>query len=54
MEVNGKSIEELGFEASKKGCFKAWESLRETIKTEKNMSINDASEMALKELLSKN
>jgi hypothetical protein len=50
MEVNGKIIEELGFEASKKGFFQEWQSLTDVLKKEKNISVSEASEIAFSKL----
>lgn len=53
MEVNGKVLEELGFEASRMGFFQEWQSLTDLIKKEKDISVNDASEIAFNKLLAK-
>ena len=53
MEVNGKVLEELGFEASKMGFFQEWQSLIEELKTERNLSVNEASEIAFNMLFVK-
>ncbi|WP_159427039.1 hypothetical protein [Formosa haliotis] len=53
MEINGKRIEELGFEASKKGFYNEWNALINALKLEQRMSCNEASEMAFNKLLSK-
>jgi hypothetical protein len=54
MEVNGKSIEELGFEASKMGFFQEWQSLTEVFRVENKISLNEASEIAFNKLSSDN
>lgn len=53
MEINGKRIEELGFEASKKGFFEEWRTLISLLIEENKISLNEASEIAFKRLLSK-
>lgn len=53
MEINGKRIEELGFEASKQGFFQEWRSLTNTLVKDNNISLNEASELAFNQLLSK-
>ncbi|MCG9792313.1 Fe(2+)-trafficking protein [Flavobacterium algicola] len=53
MEINGKRIEELGFEASKMGFFQEWRSLTNLLINENRISLNEASEQAFKKLLSK-
>ncbi|WPR71150.1 hypothetical protein SLW70_14575 [Flavobacterium sp. NG2] len=53
MEINGKRIEELGFEASKKGFFQEWRTLTKVLIKENKISLNEASEIAFKKLLSK-
>ena len=50
MEINGKVLEELGFEASKMGFFQEWQSLIEELKIERNLSVNEASEIAFNRL----
>ena len=50
MEINGKVLEELGFEASKMGFFQEWQTLIEELKTERNLSVNEASEIAFNRL----
>lgn len=53
MEINGKRIEELGFKAAKLGLFDEWRSLTNLLIKEKKISINEASEMAFKQLKDK-
>lgn len=53
MEINGKRIEELGFEASKMGFFQEWRSLTSLLIEENKISLNEASEIAFKKLLLK-
>ena len=53
MEINGKRIEELGFEASKMGFFQEWRSLTNSLIKENKISLNEASEIAFKKLLLK-
>ncbi|MDO7172438.1 hypothetical protein [Mariniflexile sp. AS56] len=52
MEIIGKSIEELGFKASKKGFFMEWKSLTDEFKIGDKISLNEASELAFNKLLS--
>ena len=53
MEINGKRIEELGFEASKRGFFQQWRTLTNLLIKENNVSLNEASEMAFNKLKAK-
>tara|TARA_R110002074_G_scaffold349072_1_gene519539 strand:+ start:129 stop:296 length:168 start_codon:yes stop_codon:yes gene_type:complete len=53
MEINGKSLEELGFEASKLGFFQEWRPLTDELKKENDISLNEASEIAFSKLLTK-
>lgn len=54
MVINGKRIEKLGFKASKMGFFQEWRDLTSLLIKEEKISINEASEIAFKRLLSKN
>ncbi|MDO6597920.1 hypothetical protein Q4512_13420 [Oceanihabitans sp. 2_MG-2023] len=49
--MNGKIIEEFGFKASKMGFFQEWQSLVDVLKKEKDISVNEASEIAFQRLL---
>ena len=50
MEINGKRIEELGFKASKKGFYNEWKSMINVLKTENDVTLNEASEAAFNKL----
>lgn len=50
MELNGRQLEELGFKAEKKGFFVQWQTLTIKLSQEKEMTLNEAAEIAFREL----
>jgi hypothetical protein len=50
MEINGKLIEELGYKTSEMGG-KEWQKLTNLLRKTKEISFNEAAEIAFRELL---
>jgi hypothetical protein len=48
MEVNGNQLEELGFKAEKKGFFSQWKTLKNKLRQEHHLTLNEAAEKAFR------
>ena len=51
MEINGKLIEDLGYKTSEMGVFKEGQKLTNLLRKTKEISFNEAAEIACRELL---